>query len=186
MDKIMRGNFLEKVSPHPFKNLETVLERKTANPSRIREGFLLFIRLLLQFGVYLFYLLFRYYFGDKKNNERNASPDAYKQEMLQKSLCSQHTKNNEEHRVTKTSTKNTYHSENPAFPPSYAKTKPDKRSRNGPQCHTGQQFYRVVSANSQSIMQQKNCDCTENNRTTVANPNSMPYIFHLISPPISL
>ena len=182
----MRGNFLEKVSPHPFKNSQTIFPYRKQTPPVFGRGLLLFIRLLLQFGVYLFHLLFRNYFGDKENNERNASPDAYKQKMLQKSLCSQHTKNNEEYRIAKASAKDAYHSENPAFPASCAKTRTDKRSRNGPQCHTGQQFYRVVSANSQSIMQQKNCDCTENNRTTVANPNSMPYIFHLISPPIFL
>ena len=67
----MRGNFLEKSFPAPFQKLGSCFG-KTANPSHIREGFLLFIRLLLQFGVYLFHLFFRYYFGDKENNERNA------------------------------------------------------------------------------------------------------------------
>ena len=110
----MRGNFLEKVSPHPFKNLETVLERKTANPSRIREGFLLFIRLLLQFCRNFLHLLFLDFIDKEKHYARNTNPN-YNNTTVQPIVYYETTPHKKQ-RMASTTTNHTNCSAHPKIP----------------------------------------------------------------------
>lgn len=110
----MRGNFLEKVSPHPFKNSQTIFLYRKRTPPILGRGFLSFFCLLLQFCRNFLHLLFLDFIDKEKHYSRNTNPN-YNNTTVQPIVYYETTPHKKQ-RMASTTTNHTNCSAHPKIP----------------------------------------------------------------------